>query len=109
MLEEKKFTPIGSTLALDFHGRLIVATNKDLKAMVNEWISINESRPAERMKPETWEQKNMQTAQRKMPEIKYYNFPPEYTFITDTHRQMFPGVTPIIEHFQESRRYVHKK
>ena len=34
LLEEKKFTPIGSTLALDFHGRLIVATNKDLKAMV---------------------------------------------------------------------------
>jgi DNA-binding NtrC family response regulator len=36
LLEEKKFTPIGSTIALPFQGRLIMATNKDLKAMVNE-------------------------------------------------------------------------
>lgn len=34
LLEEKKFTPIGSTVAQDFLGRLIMATNKDLKAMV---------------------------------------------------------------------------
>lgn len=86
-------------------GTVYLKNCDNIKAMVNEWISINESRPAERMKPETWEQKNMQTAHRKMQEIKYYNFPPEYTFITDTHRRMFPGVVPIIEHFQESRNY----
>lgn len=34
LLEEKKFTPVGSTTALNFEGRLIMATNKDLKAMV---------------------------------------------------------------------------
>lgn len=34
LLEEKKFTPIGSTIAQEFLGRLIMATNKDLKAMV---------------------------------------------------------------------------
>lgn len=34
LLEEKKFTPVGSTSALDFEGRLIMATNKDLRAMV---------------------------------------------------------------------------
>lgn len=34
LLEEKKFTPIGSTVAQNFQGRLIMATNKDLKAMV---------------------------------------------------------------------------
>ncbi|MDD4975205.1 MAG: sigma 54-interacting transcriptional regulator [Bacteriovorax sp.] len=34
VLEEKKFTPIGSTTALEFQGRLIMATNKDLRAMV---------------------------------------------------------------------------
>lgn len=36
VLEEKKFTAIGSTIAQDFQGRLIMATNKDLKAMVRE-------------------------------------------------------------------------
>jgi DNA-binding NtrC family response regulator len=34
LLEEKKYTPIGSTHALNFSGRLIMATNKNLKAMV---------------------------------------------------------------------------
>ena len=36
ILEEKKFTPIGSTVALPFQGRLIMATNKNLKNMVKE-------------------------------------------------------------------------
>ena len=36
VLEEKKFTPIGSTTAIDFQGRLIMATNKDLSAMVKD-------------------------------------------------------------------------
>jgi DNA-binding NtrC family response regulator len=34
LLEEKKFTPLGSTQAQDFHGRIIMATNKNLKTMV---------------------------------------------------------------------------
>lgn len=34
ILEEKKFTPVGSTIAHEFKGRLIVATNKNLKEMV---------------------------------------------------------------------------
>lgn len=34
LLEEKKFTPVGATSALSFQGRLIMATNKDLKEMV---------------------------------------------------------------------------
>lgn len=35
LLEEKKFTPLGSTQAQDFHGRIIMATNKNLKKMVS--------------------------------------------------------------------------
>lgn len=34
VLEEKKFTPVGSTSTLDFQGRIIMATNKNLLAMV---------------------------------------------------------------------------
>jgi two-component system nitrogen regulation response regulator NtrX len=36
VLEEKKFTPIGSTVAIDFQGRVMVATNKNLRAMVEK-------------------------------------------------------------------------
>lgn len=38
LLEEKKFTPVGSSTAQDFQGRLIMATNKDLKAMVKDGL-----------------------------------------------------------------------
>lgn len=36
LLEEKKFTPLGSTNVMDFRGRIIMATNRDLKKMVND-------------------------------------------------------------------------
>lgn len=36
LLEERKFTPIGSTLCHDFKGRIIMATNKPLEKMVAE-------------------------------------------------------------------------
>jgi DNA-binding NtrC family response regulator len=36
LLEEKKFTPLGSTQSLDFNGRIIMATNKNLKNMVRD-------------------------------------------------------------------------
>ncbi len=34
LLEEKKFTPVGGSLGVDFLGRIIMATNKNLKQMV---------------------------------------------------------------------------
>jgi len=36
LLEEKKFTPLGSTDSVDFNGRIIMATNKNLKQMVDQ-------------------------------------------------------------------------
>jgi len=38
LLEEKKFTPLGSTQSLDFCGRIIMATNKNLKNLVDEGL-----------------------------------------------------------------------
>lgn len=34
LLEEKKYTPLGSTQSLDFEGRIIMATNKNLEELV---------------------------------------------------------------------------
>ena len=31
------------------------------------------------------------------------NLPPEYTFIFDSMKVMYPSVKPVIEHFQASR------
>ena len=90
-------------------GTIFLKNNDKVKRMVDRWIALNEAVPADRMKPETWEQKNMQRAQREFSEVSYFNFPPEYTFITDHTRRMYPNVSPVVEHYQESRRYVHKK
>lgn len=38
LLEEKKFTPLGSTQSLDFGGRIIMATNKNLLNLVNQGL-----------------------------------------------------------------------
>ena len=38
LLEEKKFTALGSTEAVDFNGRIIMATNKNLKEMVQNGL-----------------------------------------------------------------------
>ncbi len=35
LLEEKKFTPLGSTTVVDFRGRILMATNRDLEKMVS--------------------------------------------------------------------------
>lgn len=90
-------------------GTIFLKNNDKVKRFVNRWIELNEAIPAQRMKPETWEQKNMQRAQREMSELVYYNLPPEYTFIYDHMKMMYPGVSPVVEHYQESRRYIHKK
>jgi hypothetical protein len=88
-------------------GTIFLKNNDRIKKFVNRWIELNEATPAERMKPETWEQKNMQRAQREMTDLSYYNLPPEYTFIYDHMKMMYPGTSPVIEHYQESRN-VHK-
>ena len=36
------------------------------------------------------------------------NLPPEYTFIFDTMKKIYPGASPVIEHFQASRRHRNK-
>lgn len=88
-------------------GTIFLRNNDKIKRMVDRWIELNQNTPAERMKPETWEQKHMQTAQREMSDIVYYNLPPEYTYIFDHTKTMYPKISPVIEHYQESRN-VHR-
>lgn len=88
-------------------GTIFLKNSNEVKELVSQWSLLNKENPASRYKPETWEQANLQRAVLKNPKIRYYNLPPEYTYITDHTRRMYPGLAPIIEHFQESRN-VHK-
>lgn len=84
-------------------GTIFLRNNDKVKKFVDRWIELNEARPAERYKPETWEQKNLQTAQREFTELNYFNLPHEYVFIWDHHKRMYPGTSPVILHNQASR------
>ncbi len=84
-------------------GTIFLDNNEITKEFVNKWIEINGNTPAQRHKPETWEQANMQKAMHLIPGLRYQNLPPEYTFVFDHTRKLYPGVEPIIEHFQASR------
>lgn len=90
-------------------GTIFIRNNSNTKSLIDLWISINEANPAKRINPETWEQANMQRAVQQTPEISYKNLPPEYTYIFDHTRSMYPGISPVIEHYQASRKSTTNK
>jgi hypothetical protein len=85
-------------------GTVFLKNNDHVKEFVKSWIDTNNSIPALRRDPLTWEQYNMKRALDKHPELTYYNLPPEYTFVFDHTRTLFPGLEPVIIHGQASRR-----
>jgi hypothetical protein len=85
-------------------GTIFLNNNDKVRTLIKNWISINESIPAVRNSPMTWEQANMQKAVQFDRGINYYNLPPEYTYIFDHTKRMYPNIEPVIEHFQASRK-----
>lgn len=90
-------------------GTIFLRNNQKVKDFVDRWVQLNEQTPAQRNLPETWEQKNMQRAQREFKDLVYFNFPPEYTFVFDHTKRMYPHLNPVIEHYQESRNVERNK
>jgi hypothetical protein len=84
-------------------GTIFFRNTSKTQEVVAKWEELNNKTPAVRNKPETWEQQNLKRALEAVKDANYYNLPPEYTFITDHTRRLFPGLLPVIEHFQASR------
>jgi hypothetical protein len=85
-------------------GTIFIGNNDRVRSLVNLWKSINEANESFRSRPDTWEQANLQRATEQTPEIDYKNLPPEYTYIFDHTKSMYPNILPVIEHFQASRK-----
>ena len=87
-------------------GTIYMENNERTKRICELWrdINVNEGNESNRM-----EQWNLDTVINKMkvedPNFTYKNLPPEYTMIFDSMRGMYPNITPVIEHFQASRRF----
>ncbi len=83
-------------------GTIYLKNSDKVKHILREWIDVNKEFPNE------WDQKNLMAALLRSRECwgpgVLYNLPPEYCCIFDTMREDDPGIDPVIEHFQASRR-----
>ena len=89
-------------------GTIFIRSNDRTIKLCERWIEINE---AEGPNAKTMEQWNLDKAiqeGKKDYGLTFQNLPPEYTFIFDSMKVMYPNVKPIIEHFQASRRFRNK-
>ena len=85
-------------------GTIYLANNPQTLELCQRWEGNNTS---EGPGAKTFEQWNLGKAIEEMRnegKIKDENLPPEYTMIFDSMRQMYPNITPVIEHFQASRK-----
>lgn len=89
-------------------GTILMRSNDKTIALCKRWMEIND---AEGPGAKTLEQWNLDKAIQEGVAsygLSLNNIPPEYTFIFDSMRRMYPGLKPIIEHFQASRRFRNK-
>lgn len=89
-------------------GTIYMENNERTKKLCNIWAATNKS---EGDNGKTFEQWNLGTAIEKMKKtdgLIAKNLPPEYTFIFDSMRRMYPNAVAVIEHFQASRKFKNK-
>lgn len=89
-------------------GTIFMANNSKMIELCRRWQQINIK---EGPNARTFEQWNLGAVIKQMEQegkIKTKNLPPEYTFIFDIMKRMYPNIKPVIEHFQASRRLRNK-
>ena len=83
-------------------GTVYFANTPIARHLVQHWCEACHERPAK------FDQANLQRAVDLTPGVRIERLPAEYCFIFDTSRKLHPGVEPIIEHLQASRRLREK-
>jgi hypothetical protein len=86
-------------------GTIYMENNLKTRKLCELWLNENVS---EGPNAKTFEQWNLGKIIEKMAVsdgLVCKNLPPEYTFIFDSMRKIYPNAVPVIEHFQASRKY----
>jgi len=86
-------------------GTIYMENNEKTKKLCRLWMNSNEK---EGSQVSTFEQWNLGSAieiMTKEDRLNFRNLPPEYTFIFDIMKVIYPNTKPIIEHFQASRKF----
>ena len=90
-------------------GTIFMANNEKTMKICKEWEQLNIKEQNNYKNLEQW---NLGTVIEKYKgplQLEVINLPPEYTFIFDSMKKMYPSITPVIEHFQASRRNKNTK
>lgn len=95
--------PAGYDVQVHYHGgyelldgTLWLANNAVSRSLVDQWC--------DETTVGVWEQKTLQDILERRDDIAVNRLGPEYCCIFDTTRALHPGVEPVIEHLQASRR-----
>ena len=82
---------------------IFLANNDRVMKLCETWEKINVKERANRNNLEQWNLGSAITSMKSELNLNVKNLPPEYTFIFDSMKVMYPSVKPVIEHFQASR------
>jgi len=89
-------------------GTIFMANNDKTRELCRRWQQINTNEGPNAKTFEQWNLGKVIQDMRREGKIKDKNLPPEYTFIFDLMRALYPNANPVIEHFQASRRNKNK-
>ena len=87
-------------------GTIYMENNLKTKRLCEKWLETNKQSDQKVL-----EQVNLGKIIEEMQKsdgLVFKNLPPEYTFIFDSMRKIYPDAVPVIEHFQASRRFKNK-
>lgn len=81
-------------------GTLYLPSNVQRSLLLETWCVVNE------MHLSNWDQRNLQDIlEVQDTPFRVVSLPPEYCCVYDKQRLATPGIVPVIEHFQASRKY----
>jgi len=86
-------------------GTIFMTNNQVNRELCKRWQQINIQEGPNATTFEQWNLGSVIEAMEKEGKLITKNLPPEYTFIFDSMKKIYPDINPVIEHFQASRRY----
>jgi len=85
-------------------GTIFLSNNPKVMRLCKEWEKINIREENNKSNLEQWNLGFAIDLLKPSLNLNVTNIPPEYTFIFDTMKIIYPSITPVIEHFQASRK-----
>ena len=86
-------------------GTIYMENNERTRELCNRWANLNENESPTTQNLEQWNLGRIIKDMELNDGLSTLNLPPEYTFIFDYMKALYPRAIPIIEHFQASRKF----